>query len=202
MDELEKMRARTKSRYAKNIENNKNLIIISGTKKKCSYCQIEKDVTEFGRHRGMKDGLRIYCKECTNAFFQTYVKADPTRRKEILKRSFQKSKTNEEFIARNRARRQTPKSIFSIYKDAAYVRKLSFDLTLDLFVDWHGKTDCFYCSLHISTIGIDRIDSDKGYTIDNIVPCCKVCNKMKMDLSVAEFKKQIKLIFNNICKEN
>lgn len=201
MDELEKMRIRAKHRYNKHIENNKNIIIIPGTKKKCSYCQIEKDVTEFGRHRGMKDGLRIYCKECTNAFFQTYVIANPERRKEILKRSFQKSKTNEEFIARNKARRQTAKSIFFIYKDAAKVRDLSFELTLDNFIAWHGKTTCYYCDLHISTIGIDRLDSYKGYTIDNCVPCCKICNKIKMDLSVDEFKNQIKLIFNNFCKE-
>lgn len=27
--------------------------------------------------------------------------------------------------------------------------------------------------------GIDRIDSSKGYTRDNVLPCCWMCNKMK-----------------------
>jgi len=36
--------------------------------------------------------------------------------------------------------------------------------------------------------GIDRIDSNLDYTIDNIVPCCKLCNMSKKDLSLQDFK--------------
>lgn len=39
--------------------------------------------------------------------------------------------------------------------------------------------------------GIDRIDSSHGYTKDNIVTCCKICNKMKMDMSLDNFIEQI-----------
>jgi 5-methylcytosine-specific restriction endonuclease McrA len=42
--------------------------------------------------------------------------------------------------------------------------------------------------------GIDRIDSSKGYEIDNVVPCCKNCNTMKWDLDVDDFYKHIKKI--------
>lgn len=35
--------------------------------------------------------------------------------------------------------------------------------------------------------GIDRVDSDGDYTIDNCVPCCKICNRMKVDTPVADF---------------
>jgi hypothetical protein len=35
--------------------------------------------------------------------------------------------------------------------------------------------------------GIDRIDSSKGYTIDNVVPCCKTCNIAKRDMSQEYF---------------
>ena len=28
--------------------------------------------------------------------------------------------------------------------------------------------------------GIDRIDSKQGYRMENVVPCCSVCNRMKM----------------------
>lgn len=31
--------------------------------------------------------------------------------------------------------------------------------------------------------GIDRIDSNKGYTADNCVACCPQCNRMKLDYS-------------------
>lgn len=38
--------------------------------------------------------------------------------------------------------------------------------------------------------GIDRIDSSKGYTLDNCIACCTMCNRMKLDLPIADFIKQ------------
>lgn len=35
--------------------------------------------------------------------------------------------------------------------------------------------DLFYYS------GIDRLDNEKGYVVDNVVPCCKECNGLKSD---------------------
>ncbi|SCC62096.1 Uncharacterized protein BCZB5J_05094 [Bacillus cereus] len=35
--------------------------------------------------------------------------------------------------------------------------------------------------------GVDRIDSSKGYVIENVVPCCKYCNMAKMDNSEKVF---------------
>lgn len=35
--------------------------------------------------------------------------------------------------------------------------------------------------------GIDRINSESGYTIDNTVTCCKKCNMMKKSMSKDEF---------------
>lgn len=35
--------------------------------------------------------------------------------------------------------------------------------------------------------GIDRIDSSKGYELDNCAPCCKYCNMGKNDLPLQEF---------------
>jgi hypothetical protein len=43
--------------------------------------------------------------------------------------------------------------------------------------------------------GIDRIDSSKGYELNNVVPCCKNCNSAKMELSINDFKNQIKKIY-------
>lgn len=36
--------------------------------------------------------------------------------------------------------------------------------------------------------GIDRRDNSKGYTLQNSVPCCKICNYAKMDQSIEEFE--------------
>lgn len=35
--------------------------------------------------------------------------------------------------------------------------------------------------------GIDRIDSTKGYFVDNCVTCCSVCNFAKRDLTIDDF---------------
>lgn len=35
--------------------------------------------------------------------------------------------------------------------------------------------------------GIDRIDSTKGYTLENCVPCCSAVNYAKLDMSYSDF---------------
>jgi hypothetical protein len=35
--------------------------------------------------------------------------------------------------------------------------------------------------------GIDRVDNTRGYESDNVVPCCKVCNRAKDVMSAEEF---------------
>ena len=39
---------------------------------------------------------------------------------------------------------------------------------------------CVYCG--DTGGGLDRVDSSKGYTIENTVSCCTTCNTMKMDM--------------------
>lgn len=43
--------------------------------------------------------------------------------------------------------------------------------------------------------GIDRIDSDEGYFINNCVTCCAKCNFAKRNLSVDVFLDLIKRIY-------
>ncbi len=45
---------------------------------------------------------------------------------------------------------------------------------------------------------IDRIDSSRGYVEDNIVITTGAINTMKLDMSIEEFKEQIKLLYNNM----
>ena len=42
---------------------------VKGVKlKRCTKCKRWKEVSEFCKDRGRKDGLRIYCKSCNNAY--------------------------------------------------------------------------------------------------------------------------------------
>lgn len=43
--------------------------------------------------------------------------------------------------------------------------------------------------------GLDRIDSSKGYTLENTVTCCKTCNFAKNDLTQQEFYNWIQKVY-------
>jgi hypothetical protein len=43
--------------------------------------------------------------------------------------------------------------------------------------------------------GIDRIDSSKGYTVENSVACCKYCNIAKNTMTEGEFFNWIKRVY-------
>ena len=60
---------------------------------------------------------------------------------------------------------------------------------------------CFYCNTDIQTIGLDRVDNFKGYTIDNIVSCCTDCNTMKMSKNKNEFIQKC-ITISNLHKSN
>lgn len=45
--------------------------------------------------------------------------------------------------------------------------------------------------------GIDRVDNDKGYTIENSVPCCSHCNFAKLNMTQGQFMDLITNIYNN-----
>lgn len=50
---------------------------------------------------------------------------------------------------------------------------------------------CTYCGDSIAGTGssLDRVDNTNGYTLDNIVPCCKDCNWARSDrFTYAEMK--------------
>jgi len=50
----------------------------------------------------------------------------------------------------------------------------------------------------ISVNGLDRVDSLKSYTLDNVVPCCTQCNLAKLDYSLDEFKKWVSACYNHL----
>lgn len=96
--------------------------------------------------------------------------------------------------------------IFGSYKRSAIRRGYSFDIDLENFKILISS-NCFYCgsipSNRISLClekteentlvynGVDRKDNNIGYTIDNCVPSCYICNKMKMDLNFDIFIRKV-----------
>lgn len=82
------------------------------------------------------------------------------------------------------------------YQRRAEERNYSWELTFDEFVAITSK-NCWYCDRepdqflkrfpNLRHNGIDRVDNSRGYCLDNVVPCCDVCNRAKSGLDLLEF---------------
>lgn len=49
--------------------------------KVCPKCKMELPISEFGKHKATKDGLRCYCKKCESRRARDYVKSEKGKRK-------------------------------------------------------------------------------------------------------------------------
>lgn len=92
------------------------------------------------------------------------------------------------------------------YIKSARLRGYDFDLTKEEFRHIVTKP-CVYCGEALTQekkktscngnfkyTGIDRYDNTKGYTVENSVPCCKRCNRIKSDMSINEFEERLEMI--------
>lgn len=97
------------------------------------------------------------------------------------------------------------KKLYNEYNRSAVRRYLSFHLDLLTFARL-ASDSCFYCgsermnNLRTKDFGIfkysglDRVDNNLGYSVDNCVSCCKNCNFAKRNMSQDEFLKWAKTI--------
>lgn len=89
------------------------------------------------------------------------------------------------------------------YRKGARMRGYAFDLTKEQFREISTQP-CIYCGEALTQekvkrdangtfkyTGIDRYDNTKGYTLDNAVPCCCKCNRIKTDMSIEEMERRL-----------
>ena len=85
-----------------------------------------------------------------------------------------------------------------VYKESIRHGTLS-DILLGQYVKLLQQ-GCHYCGegLENSTkSGLDRINNSKGYTLDNVLPCCGACNQIRGDnLTVQEMEVAMKAILD------
>ena len=93
--------------------------------------------------------------------------------------------------------KKSPRAMFKLYSKSAIQRNLEFNIDITDFIRIIQKP-CTYCGnippKDSGRNGLDRVENDKGYFIDNIVPCCITCNQMKGKMSVNDFVEHIKKI--------
>ena len=156
-------------------------ILVSG-QKKCSKCGELKPLEAFGKTVGSNLGYISKCKDCS-------------KQEALLPESKAKN------LKLRQVRRLRPEQKFKDYQKRAEANSTSFDLTFEQFMTFWQKP-CSYSKHPIATIGLDRVDSDLGYTLRNVVPCCEVCNRGKLLMPAAEFIEWIHLLLELHKKEN
>lgn len=70
---------------------------------------------------------------------------------------------------------------------AARVRDFSFELSEKQYIEIINK-ECIYACPSCNKVGVDRIDSELGYTIENCQPMCGNHNIMKNRFETSKFK--------------
>ena len=90
---------------------------------------------------------------------------------------------------------------FLCARNRAYKKGIEFDITPEYLAELLDRQNgcCYYSGLKFTedrhyTWSIDRIDSTKGYTKDNVVLASSIVNTMKNDLPLSEFLTIIKTL--------
>lgn len=146
---------------------------------------------------------RTRCNTCLHEFWRTVqtVERKDLRCIECKARAQKIQKPDLE-----RGRELTVQSI----KSNARTRGLEFALTKHEALEL-VSSDCYYCGSPpeprhpkgINTLanGIDRVDSSLGYTNENTVSCCSMCNIGKWNKDAEEFLQWIKRVYEHNRKD-
>lgn len=102
------------------------------------------------------------------------------KQQEINKKSYLKNR--DKILLKNRK----PKKRFQWLISYAKKRELPCTLTEEQFTDLISRS-CSYCENQLGSpsdstgAGLDRLDNDRGYELDNVAPSCAICNRVRND---------------------
>jgi hypothetical protein len=172
---------------------------------------------EYFHKSGSGDGICAVCKVCVGEYNKAHYKANREARniqsrayneanKEAIReqqRRYCESEVNraaarerskswyeanrEAALVRHKEYYHTPRGKFASIKGKASQRGISFSLLFELYETQLWGKPCHYCGCEIEVTGLDRKDSSKGYSRDNVVPCCWGCNSKKKDKTYDQF---------------
>ena len=182
---------------------------VSSMNKICKKCGIEKDVSEFYKHKQCKGGISNKCKKCAAKYSAEWKAKNRdkvlTQRRQNYAEKYkdihaQKEKERlEKFPIKVQAERlrdgiSTRSKKNNIPKDAVLSKK-------SFFIEWLDRQpNCECCGkpFHIGpkktgqksdlSPSIDRFDPNKGYTVDNIKLICWRCNNIKRNYNQQDLR--------------
>jgi hypothetical protein len=165
--------------------------------KTCAKCKETKPISEFSPGSGPAERyIASRCKACVAKNTARIKDAEWLEKPIFFCVRCQQFKPREEFSGsrkkkeyrckecnarRAREGRYTVGYNFNSCKCSARSRGIPWELTKEQYTELRQRYLCHYCGGFITSsgFGIDRCDSNVGYTIDNVVPCCLECNLVK-----------------------
>ena len=186
----------------------------------CSRCKQKFPLENFYKDASRKDGLNNKCKPCAYVKQRKYkennpdiVKAEKRRYYERNKDKFkQRYQDNKEHIAQKAKESRTGKegyikTMFQSAKTRAKARGWEFDLDLSFLLEQSGN----YCpvdglpfdwnreldqdtSLPLTIPSLDRTDSSRGYTKDNVVVMGDKWNRWKSNMNIDDLELLVKYV--------
>jgi hypothetical protein len=161
----------------------KKHVVVDGIEsKRCCDCEEIKGLGFFNKNTRSWDGIHAVCRKCASVS--------------------NKKRTN------SKVKKDPLGYIYNFAKKSSKYRGITFDLTreqLEAILD-EQKGKCFYTGMDMSfeifrgnylRMSIDRLDSSKGYTKENVVLTTYRVNIMKGDMSLAEFKDIVSKLYIN-----
>ncbi len=159
--------------------------LIAPERIECKHCNQFKNKRFFNKSRTGKFGLKSYCSSCSKNYYQEWLNKNYDKKQQYSRNYFHSLE-------------KTPETLFKTLKHNAKSKGREFTISLELFEEMMNKP-CHYCgTMDINTAGLDRVDSDKGYILGNIVRACRICNVAKGQLTPQEFIQHCK----NVVKHN
>ena len=180
--------------------------------KTCSCCKVEKPLVDFGKSsKTTGTGYKSVCKICLAEKIRISRLANPEKARERDRIWSNKNKVKISDKNKKRYTNLTLDQKFTqLVKTASARKRLNcFIAVKDLHDVWQQQEGlCAYTKLPLSseahqlnTVSLDRIDSDKDYTADNIQLVCIPINTMKSDLTEDQFIHLCQLVSQNVSKQ-
>jgi hypothetical protein len=157
------------------------------TDKICSRCGQSKSLNRFVIDK--RRGIRGTCKDCHNKAMREYISLPEIKQKRSEYYKEYTKKNHDLVLERNKRRRFEKRAMCLIAKARIRARNKNIPFDLDKHIDEiQSRIDAGKCEVigidfnlengkaSFDSPSIDRIDSSKGYTIDNIRIVCWLFN--------------------------
>lgn len=179
--------------------------------KTCRVCGESKLLSEFGKDNSKTSGIKSSCKSCNNSNIKVWREKNKEYRLSYDKQYYS---DNKEKISVKNQKRYTnltlDEKFDQLVKTAGKRKNKNCFITVEHLRDvWQRQEGlCAYTKLpltseghQLNTVSLDRVDSNKDYTVDNIQLVCVPINRMKLDYTEDQFIELCRLVTHNVSKQ-